>query len=262
MSFKSIWKWFTLIEIVVAATILVIISSIGFYSYVQNISDARDGVRKTDLAILHSQLKLYKKQRGAYPRPWDSFQLTNHWADIVQQGKMNQQVSLSTAENLPSDPELNIPYLYSTTINRQEFEIAATIENTENPYAFVEWDYKSVAKTVLPSLILAVEKNIWTKVEIASGSVDGNQYRTSFILHNWIHNLPYNINSWTPFTDGSDFNVLLDDVAGSYWQNTDYTSCEEIQNNEKSITKDGHSDIYQIRNSSGVLENITCTFPL
>lgn len=56
-------KAFTLIELVVTATILVILTSIGFYSYTQNISDARDGRRKTDLSALSSQLNLYKKQR-------------------------------------------------------------------------------------------------------------------------------------------------------------------------------------------------------
>ncbi len=54
---------FTLVEIIVAATILVILTSIGFYAYTNNIADARDGVRKTDIASLESALNLYKREK-------------------------------------------------------------------------------------------------------------------------------------------------------------------------------------------------------
>jgi len=54
---------FTLVELVVAATILVILTSIGFYSYTKNISDARDSSRIANLSALSSQLSLYKQQR-------------------------------------------------------------------------------------------------------------------------------------------------------------------------------------------------------
>jgi type II secretory pathway pseudopilin PulG len=68
---------FTLIEIVVSATILVILTSIGFYSYTKNISSARDSARLTDLSALESQLSLYKRERGAYPFPGDYFNILN-----------------------------------------------------------------------------------------------------------------------------------------------------------------------------------------
>jgi prepilin-type N-terminal cleavage/methylation domain-containing protein len=60
---------FTLVEIIVATTILVILSTLGFYSYTQNLSDARDGTRKSDLSTLGSQLVLHKRERGSYPLP-------------------------------------------------------------------------------------------------------------------------------------------------------------------------------------------------
>jgi len=62
-------KAFTLVELIVSTTILAILTTIGFYTYTQYISDARDSVRKTDISTLDSQLNLYKKQRGAYPLP-------------------------------------------------------------------------------------------------------------------------------------------------------------------------------------------------
>jgi prepilin-type N-terminal cleavage/methylation domain-containing protein len=60
---------FTLVELIVTATILVILTAVGFYSYSQNLVDARDSLRKSDIANLKSNLKLYKQKRGAYPLP-------------------------------------------------------------------------------------------------------------------------------------------------------------------------------------------------
>jgi len=43
---------FTLVEIVVTTTILVILTSIWFYSYSKSISDARDSARIADISTL------------------------------------------------------------------------------------------------------------------------------------------------------------------------------------------------------------------
>ena len=126
---------FTLVELLVSATILIILTSVGFYSYTKNISDARDSVRRTNISSLSSQLNLYKKERGAFPRPGDSFEIHNDGYVVAYQGFMNKKVPLSTADNLPLDPELDIPYLYATTKNRQEFQLALSFENSDNPYA-------------------------------------------------------------------------------------------------------------------------------
>ena len=56
-------KGFTLVELIVAASILIILIAVGFYSYSQNLEDTRDSLRKTDIANLESQLKLYKQKR-------------------------------------------------------------------------------------------------------------------------------------------------------------------------------------------------------
>ena len=51
---------------------------------------------------------------------------------------MNQKVTLSTAERLPLDPDLDIPYIYAVTRNKQEFQLSLSLENNENPFALLE----------------------------------------------------------------------------------------------------------------------------
>ncbi len=244
---------FTLVELVVAATILVILTSIGFYNYTKNISDARDGARHTDLSALASQLSLYKKQRWAYPHPAKSFHITNKGRVVVQQWYMSQNVALSTAQSIPLDPELHIPYIYSVSSNRQEYQLAGSLENSESPIALVLWDYKTVAKNILPTLVLATESE--ADVEISSG----NPARNLFIFDKGFHTLPYDFDVWIPYSDGTSFSGILDDAWADFFQNSDYRSCEEISTAAKRITPDGESDEYQIRDADGWLINQMCS---
>lgn len=254
--FFSYKKWFTLVELIVSTTILAILTTIGFYTYTQYISDARDGVRKTDLATLDSQLSLYKKQRWAYPFPGDYFEIHNRWQAVAYQWYMNQKVALSTADSIPLDPELEIPYVYSVTINRQEHQIGLSIYNNDVPYAMVSWSYKSIARNVLPNILLATGAT--SAVEINSVAWDGPVNRTLFLFNKGSHNLPYDFESWLPTSDGSSFNELLAEVATEYWQNSDYRSCEEINSAGKNITLTWATDEYQILNSTGALVDTSC----
>jgi hypothetical protein len=40
-------------------------------------------------------------------------------------------------DKLPIDPETDSPYFYSITENKQEFELAATLENSDNLISLV-----------------------------------------------------------------------------------------------------------------------------
>lgn len=253
MKYKQKVPAFTLIELIVAATILVILTTIGFYSYVQNLSDARDGVRKTDIAALSSQLSLQKRERWAYPAPGNSFEIQNRWTTVALQWLMNTQVPLSTASQLPLDPELKQAYAYATTVNRQEFQLAATLENQSQYKALVVWSYSSVSKNILPTLIIAQSNG---PVEI----VNAPENKDYFIFDNSIYNLPYDFATWEPRYGWVDLPTLFSEAeANGYWQNTDFRSCEEIARAWKRITPDGQIDEYQIRDSSGILINQNCS---
>jgi len=254
-------SWFTLVEIIVAATILVILTTIWFYSYTNNLADARDWKRKSDAATIGSQLNLYKRQRWAFPAPGNSFQIVNHWFLVANQWFLNNDVSLSTAESLSLDPDLDIPYVYSVTRSKQEYQIAMSLENNDSPLALVQWNYKSVSKNILPTIVLALSGQWAVEINASETATNGNINRTLFVYDQGFHNLPYGFENATPQSDGTPFSTALLDVQSTYWQNIDYRSCWEIFTAAKWISPSGTTDEYQILNSSGTLTNTWCLAP-
>ena len=249
-------KAFTLVEIVVTATILVILTSIGFYSYTQNISDARDSARITDIIALSAQLSLYKTERWAYPFPWDRFNLLNGSIIVWFQGRMNNNVALSTASGkLPLDPELDIPYFYSTTSNRQEYQLAWSLENSNSPYTILRWDYRSVSRNILPNIILALGTTSDTNVALPVN-------QSLFLFDQGFNTLPYDFLTGAPYSDGTSLSDMLNSAGDDYWQNTDYRSCNEINLAGKNITATWSSNEYQILDSNWVLQLTNCPWIL
>ena len=244
-------KWFTLVELVVVATILVILTSIWFYSYVGNLQDSRDSARKADIAKLSSALKLYSLRRWIYPNPWSSFNVLNNWLPVFSQGKMDNSVPLSTLDQLVFDPKTKASYSYSITANKQSFQIAWSLENADNPVAILNWDYSPVAVNVLPTIILAA--NSTADVEIWGTSPARNLF-----VFNWgQNNIPYDFIDETPESNWTSFENLLSDPLIEFWQNSDFRSCDEIFEAGKSIW----NWEYQILDSTWTLVNTTCTWP-
>jgi len=60
-------KGFTLIEILVVATIIAVLSVIGVTSYISINKRSRDAKRKSDLEQMRSALELYRSDKGFYP---------------------------------------------------------------------------------------------------------------------------------------------------------------------------------------------------
>ncbi len=60
---------FTLIEVLVAATIVALLSTIGLSGYQAITRSGRDALRKSDLEQIRSALEIYKSENGTYPLP-------------------------------------------------------------------------------------------------------------------------------------------------------------------------------------------------
>lgn len=58
---------FTLVELLVAITIIGVLSSIVAMGYAGQLKKARDGKRKADLENIRSALEIYRSDCGAYP---------------------------------------------------------------------------------------------------------------------------------------------------------------------------------------------------
>jgi hypothetical protein len=50
---------------------------------------------------------------------------------------MDNNVALANADSIPLDPEMDIPYIYSTSDNRQEYQISASMENSDSPFSLL-----------------------------------------------------------------------------------------------------------------------------
>ena len=252
-------RWFTIVELVVAMTILLVLTGLGFYSYTQNVVDARDSVRVSDIASVSSQLKLYKKSRWAYPLPGDAFNILNRGRIVANQWLLNENVTLTTLDKIPYDPSLEIPYTYSTTRNKQEFQLALTLESEETWNALLEGDYKTVSKNVLPTIVIASPG--WADREINDAVSWWSTNRQLFVFNSWYHNLPYTHDGGTaPYSDGTAFTDLLNDPNIKFWQNSDFRDCDEILESGKHISNIWVTEEYQILNASWSLSNTTCTF--
>lgn len=249
--FKSI-KGFTFIELVISITIVAILSVLWFVSYSKNLEDSRDSQRRSELSWVASWLKLHKTKRWEYPTPWSNYNITNIWNLAAIQGKLDENIIISTIDKIPLDPFIDIPYTYSITKNKQEFQLAASLENNWTNKAFVLWNYKTVSRNILPTIILAITST--SPVEVNSWTSDWLTNRTKFVLDNWNHNLPYTFSyPFSPFSDGTTFTWIIDDV-NVILKSSDYRSCFEISDDWKNIW----TWEYQI-NSWWTLVNTGCT---
>ena len=260
---KSRLNAFTFVELIVAATIIVILSAVWFSAYVTYIADSRDTQRKSDIAQVTSALKIYKQKRWYYAIPWNYFTITYSGSWVAYQWKLNENVRLNSLEKLPFDPRTNDYYFYSTTINKQEFEIAATLENEEKNIALLWWNYKSVSKNILPTIMLATWATIWSDVEIKEWDASWDVHRKLFIYNNQRHNLPYKfVEPYSPSNDWTSFADLLSEVElnGNFWQNNDFRNCTEIDEAWKLLISLNATPFeYQIITNTWALTNTWCT---
>ncbi len=244
-------KAFTFTELIVSITILSILSTIWFISIWWYLSSARDSQRIADLTQVKTAIKTYKNQKSRLPFPENYFWIMN-WATnkIAWQWKLGKNISLSTIDEIPLDPKLQIPYLYSITAAKQEFQLAGTLENEDNEIAIVVWDYHSVSKDLLPTLLVVAQSDL--DITIPSN-------KDLFIFNGQHNNLPYSFINWyIPISDWTIFSELLSTATWSnnFSQNSDFETCVEI----KEWLKEIWTWTYQIRNEYWILTNTGCTF--
>jgi type II secretory pathway pseudopilin PulG len=252
---------FSIAELIVSISIIIILSSIWFISYTSYIWNARDTQRKSDISLISSALKREKQQRWYYPNTWNGFNIVYQSSNILAiQWKLNSNVSLSTLEKLPLDPKIDIPYIYSITKNAQEFEVALTLENSWIPMSILSWDYKSVSVSILPTIILAKDENAWSNIEIASWVGNWSTNRNAFVLNEQTENLPYTFKSpYTPQVWSGSIDTLVSQQKAKnlYWQNSSFRNCIEIQEAWKLLSTWTTLE-YQTLNENWILINTNC----
>jgi general secretion pathway protein G len=125
---------FTLIEILVVATIISLLAAGGLVSYSTLTKNSLDARRKADLEQIRAALEMYRSNVGSYP------------ADTPSLPSPLQEGSNVYLQSVPTDPKTKSSYTYTpspggcngTTTLCTNYTLSATLENgdvyTATPY--------------------------------------------------------------------------------------------------------------------------------
>jgi general secretion pathway protein G len=97
---------FTLIELMVVASILIILASLGMAQYKNSVTRAREATLKEDLFRMRDAIDQYYADKGMYPAALE---------DLVSGGYMRKvpddpfTMSASTWQTVPSEPDASNP---------------------------------------------------------------------------------------------------------------------------------------------------------
>ncbi len=253
-------KAFTLVELIVVITILAILATVAFVSYEWQVEWSRNTARQSDISALWSALKNHKLKNWSYPNPWDYFNIMNNWTGniVAKQWFMNSKVYSTEITTTPLDPNYKIPYLYSVTKNNWYYELATIIEplsDAETIKTYLVWDYQTVTKDVLPTILLATSTWANNNIEIASWTTAWNINRLTFLANNSSLNVPYNDANTTPTSTATTFDSIFSESWVTYSQFPWYSSCQEIYEAWRSIW----SWSYQVLDINWAVTNTGCS---
>jgi len=131
---------FTLIELLIAITIIAILIGAGTYTWMNGQMKGRDGRRKEDLKQVQSALELYAHENGQYPNAnSNNIQCNTSDGDTTvifwgNEFKCGTPMSTTYMQKLPSDPIGPINYKYYPVADTRgkiaNYVIWSTLENT------------------------------------------------------------------------------------------------------------------------------------
>lgn len=90
-------KGFTLIEVLVATTIIAVLTVVGIVSYVSVNKRSRDAKRKSDVEQIRSALEMYRADYGYYPNAG-----TGVWTDTAN---LTSTLVTTYLPTIPTDPK-------------------------------------------------------------------------------------------------------------------------------------------------------------
>ncbi|MFZ4461230.1 MAG: type II secretion system protein [Patescibacteria group bacterium] len=121
---------FSLIEILIVISVLVILGTINFLS-LRGMSDtARDSTRLSDIKNLTTSLGYYLTQNGVVPHPSGEVAITYSGATAWYQGTLGMSVvmPLGNPSKQPTDPLLRKEYTYSVTNDESQYQLSGIFE--------------------------------------------------------------------------------------------------------------------------------------
>lgn len=202
---KNKIKAFTLVELIVVITILIILWTIAFISLQWYSKSSRDSVRLTDINLIKKSLELYNLKTWNYPLPSNFNNIIYSWSTAWYQWTFGESTFIQSEKlnKLPIDPLIQTEYAYSITNSKKEFEIATILEwNDTSLYnnktfagnleslAHVSWNYNGKILKVLTwstTYVLSVPSIITSTWFILDDIIINKK-----LVYNWYKNLPLN----------------------------------------------------------------------
>lgn len=114
---KNSRSGFTLIEVLVAATIIGILSSAGYMGMGAITRNARDSKRKTDLELVRSSLEMYKSTNQQYP-------------DYAPNVTCMPALPADYVNTYPTDPKTGTYRYCYQFVNALNYRLCAHLENS------------------------------------------------------------------------------------------------------------------------------------
>lgn len=167
-------RWVTLIDLLVALTMVIILSTVAFYSFWNYFVTARDSARVVELDNIESALHSYAFRKWHYPT-------TTKWEDITYSGSL-VWTQADFSDNISSiilyangvvDPLTETSYTYTVKNSKKEFQIAWVLENSYKYFSFWNDQANAAAKnTLYGTTIMRWNYN----GEVVSANVSGKTY--------------------------------------------------------------------------------------
>ena len=112
---------FTLIEILVVATIIALLAAGATISYSSLTKQSRDAKRKADLEQIRSALEMYRSNNNQYI----STDTDNNCSSVLGYLFSPQKY----LESIPNDPKSNLGYYYRCRISQNDYTLGAYLES-------------------------------------------------------------------------------------------------------------------------------------
>ncbi len=113
MKNSNLTEGFTLIEILVVATIIGLLTTVGATGFQSVTRGGRDALRKADLEQIRSAMEIYKSENNHYPTPTGGF----------------PDISSDYINPYPDDPKPSIYKYYYNQTTSLDYELCAHLEN-------------------------------------------------------------------------------------------------------------------------------------
>lgn len=128
-------RGFTMIEIIIALSLIGLFVSVPILAYSGYIKKSRDTKRKNDINQLSTALQQYKNSQGTYPASINGAIATD-LQTLVDRGYIPSIPKDPKDGNLPScDPATNFCYTYSASTDGNNYTLYARLEDgTGNTY--------------------------------------------------------------------------------------------------------------------------------